>query len=303
MKKIFIAVILIIAVNSSYACNICGCGGGNTYMGLMPNFKNHFFGLRYNYASFHTQLLNDPTQFSNNYYNSVEVWGGINISQKFRVMGFVPYYINKQVDDDGIMSKNGLGDITLIAQYQFFHSFSLLPNHKSMEQQLWLGGGIKAPTGSFKQNPNDTTTTVADINAQLGTGSTDFILNGLYSIRVGSYGLNLSANYKFNTLNSDHYQYGNKFTANAIAYYRFNNKRNTITPNAGLGYETVKGNRLNGTEVQFTGSHVTTGLVGLEFNFSSVGIGLNAQIPIQQSFAEGQTTMKMRGMAHITFTL
>jgi len=59
MKKIFIAVILFIAVNSSYACNICGCGGGNTYMGLMPNFKNHFFGLRYNYASFHTQLLND----------------------------------------------------------------------------------------------------------------------------------------------------------------------------------------------------------------------------------------------------
>ena len=67
----------------------------------MPDFQNTFFGIRYQYSYFHTQLLNDPSQFSKNYYNEMEVWGGINLSRKVRILAFVPYYQNKQVDDVG----------------------------------------------------------------------------------------------------------------------------------------------------------------------------------------------------------
>ena len=55
------------------ACPICGCGPGNLYMGLLPDFKYHFIGLRYHYTRYHTQLISDPSQFSTNYYNSIEL--------------------------------------------------------------------------------------------------------------------------------------------------------------------------------------------------------------------------------------
>ena len=190
-------------------------------MGLLPGFKNKFIGLRYHYVRFHTQLANDVSKFSHNYYNSIEFWGGWNIGKKWQVLAFVPYYYNKQADDDGVSYKKGPGDITLLANYQLLHIRSMNKNNKSIEQILWFGGGLKLPTGTFKVNPADSTTTLADINAQIGTGSTDFLLNALYHIRIGFFGVSTSMNYKIGTTNSTKYKFGNKFTANSIAYYRF----------------------------------------------------------------------------------
>ncbi len=303
MRKIIFFILLIIISFNSFACPICGCGGGNLYFGLLPNFNNKFIGVRYHYAEYHTQLANDPTQFSTNYYNSTEIWGGFNIGKKFKVLGFVPYYSNKQIDDDGTTFKNGLGDITLMGQYKLLDIVKNAAGNKVLQQQLWIGGGLKLPTGSFNVNPKDTTTTIADINAQLGTGSIDFILNGLYTLTVGNVGINASATYKINSLNSDNYKYGNKFTSNCIAFYKIATKKNTISPNIGIGYETVNSNILNSSKVQYTGSHVTNAIAGVEFGFKKIGIGMNAQIPLEQNFAEGQTQLRFKAMAHITFSL
>ena len=174
MKKILVVAILSIAVSTSNACNICGCGGGNLYMGLFPYFKNHFFGVRYSYAQYNTSLLNNPAQFSHNYYNTTEVWAGFNIGKRWQVLGFLPYHFNVQNDDDlGRTTKSGLGDITILADYKVFDMHYLNKESRSISQQVWIGGGIKVPTGSFNVNVNDSTTTLADINAQIGTGSVD----------------------------------------------------------------------------------------------------------------------------------
>ena len=65
----------------------------------------------------------------------------------------------------------------------------------------------------------DSNTTVADINAQIGTGSVDFLINGMYGLSIRNFGLNLSASYKINTVNAQNYKYGNKFQGNLIASY------------------------------------------------------------------------------------
>lgn len=304
MKKSMLILLITISVTASAgACPICGCGGGNVYFGLFPNFKSKFIGLRYNYAGYHTQLANDETQFSTNHYNSTEIWGGFNVGRKFKVLAFIPYYSNKQIDDDGTTYKNGLGDITLMGQYLLWDDIKTINAGKAVQQQFWIGGGVKLATGSFNIDPKDSATTVADINAQLGTGSTDFLLNVLYSISAGNFGVSTSATYKINTLNKDQYKYGDKFSTNCIAYYRIAVKKNSISPNLGVEYESVSGNSLDSKKVQYTGSHLNTAIAGVELGFNKIALGLNAQIPMEQNFAEGQTKLKFKAMAHITFSL
>jgi hypothetical protein len=224
------------------------------------------------------------------------------IGKKVQLMAFIPYYVNKQVDDDGTTWTHGLGDITVMGQYLIFQHSKSLGLHKMMNQQLWLGGGLKLPTGPFNTNV-DSSTTVADVNAQIGTGSLDFLLNGMYTLNIKDYGINVTASYKINTINGDGYKYGNKFTSNLIAFYHLSVHHNTITPNIGIGYEKVGANTIETKSVQFTGSTVTTGIMGVEYNFNRMAIGINGQLPFIQNFAEGQTKLKFTGMMHITFEL
>ncbi len=303
MKKTIITILLFVAVTQTNACPFCGCGGGNLYMGLMPDFQKAFVGLRYHYSQFHTTLFSDPSQFSTNYYNTIEAYGGVNIGKRFQVLAFIPYYQNKQVDDDGTTTPHGLGDITVMGQYMAFNSTSLTAGKKVLQQQLWVGAGLKVPTGSFNLDLSNPDVTVADINAQLGTASTDVLLNAMYSVRLENFGVNVSGNYKLNTVNKQGYQYGNKLTGNVIGYYLFGVKHLGISPNAGIGYENVAGNTLHTEKVQYTGSKVTNAIIGVELNLRKIGFGINGQLPIAQSFAEGQTQLKFKAMAHLTYSL
>ncbi|HTQ65312.1 MAG TPA: transporter [Puia sp.] len=302
MKKIIFILLMFISA-SSYACDICGCGGSNLYLGLLPNFKSTFIGLRYHYSQFHTVLANDPSEYSHNYYNTIEAWGGWNIGKRWQVLGFIPYYYNKQMDDDGPSSKSGLGDITLLGNYLLLHTKKSTNQNDIVENELWIGAGVKLPTGGFRVNPSDSNTTVADINSQIGTGSTDFILNALYIFRFNRFGVSTTVNYKMNTANSSDYKYGNKLTATSLAFYRLRFGKMAMSPNAGVLYENTAGNNLSGEKVQYTGGWAVSAVAGIEFSFNKITAGFNLQDPLSQDYASGQTKMQFRGMAHITFAL
>lgn len=301
-KHIFLLLVAICLFFCSVkACPICGCGGGNLYVGLLPDFKYQFIGLRFHVSQYHSQLVGDPSQFSTNDYSSIELWGGIRLGKKFQLLAFIPYYMNKQADDDGTTYTKGLGDITFMGQYLVFKSSGHGSTRNSMNQQFWMGGGVKLPTGSFNANMLDSNTTVADINAQIGTGSVDFMINGMYGLSVRNFGLNLSASYKINTVNAQNYKYGNKFQSNLIASYRLGKGLTTTTPNIGLGYENVAINKLGTKSIQFTGSQILTAIAGVEIDFGKVGVGVNCQLPLTQNFAEGQTKMRFNGLMHLTY--
>ena len=303
MKRIiYIILFIIITTNTINACEICGCGGSNTYLGLLPDFKTKFIGLRYNHQYFKTVMAMDKTQFSNNYYNTTEIWGGVNVGKKWKLLAFVPYKFNKQAGDDDTTYNSGLGDITVLANYKLWNKVSVNGN-KGVSQQLWIGGGIKMPTGKFDFDSNDSTTTVAALNYQLGTGSIDFLFNVMYNVKFGNWGVNTTLNYKANIAKNG-YKFGNKIIANSIGYYRFITKNGSyISPNIGLMYESTAESTKLPTTMSSTGGYYATASVGVEFTIKKITIGINAALPISQNYADGQTTLSWRGNSHITFAL
>ena len=302
MKKYFFSVILVFVTVTSFACEICGCGGGNFYLGLLPGFRSKFVGVRYHYMNYNTQLKDDPSQFSHNYYNTMEVWGGINAGKRLQLLAFVPYHINKQADDDGISNTSGLGDVTLLANYQLLHTMKTSENTAGTEQQLWIGAGVKVPTGKFNADVKDPTTTIADVNAQLGTGSVDFLLNAMYNVRLGKWGVNNTLSYKENTAKNT-YSFGNKFALNSIAYYRVQHKTTGILPNVGIMYENTAQNKLASEKIATTGGYIATASAGVEVGMRYLTVGATAYTPFSQNYADGQTKLKWRSSVHVTFTL
>jgi hypothetical protein len=304
MKKTFIVSILfLIAFTTSNACEICGCGVGNFYMGMLPRFKSKFIGVRYSYMRYHTELAADKTQFSDDYYKTAEVWTGWNLSEKWQLLGFVPYHFNKKISDDGIKETNGLGDITLLTNYKLLHTRKTNAANGSVEQQLWIGGGIKLPTGAYHVDLSDPDANIGDVNSQAGTGTTDFLLNGMYHININRTGISTSLNYKINTANSEGYRFGNRLSVNSFVYHRLPVVGISIAPNIGVLYEHASINHSSGDVVEQTGGYIWNASAGVELNFNKIAVGINALLPVAQDFAERQTNAKNRGVVHVSFAL
>lgn len=303
-KKIIISLMLLCSTTfASFACDICGCGVGSYYLGILPEFNKRFIGLRYQHKSLQTHLgpLGQRTPITaDETYQSAELWGGWNIGSRFRILAFVPYNFNKRESQTGNGTKNGLGDIALMGYYKLLDKSGTL-GERLLVQSVWIGGGLKVPTGKYEpserlaiqESPN---------NFQLGTASTDFTLNAAYDIRYNDLGLNTNVNYKINTENKYHYRYGNKLTANMLAYYKFRLANVvTVAPNAGVLYETadkdVENNKYN---VEVSGGYSLSAVVGVEVAMKGLSFGANYQNVRSQDLAGGRAKAGNRLMVHMS---
>ena len=240
MKKIAIIVTALFCFTKGNACDICGCGVGGYYIGILPEFNKHVFGLRYRLNSIKTHIgPGGSTTYltSEENYQTIELWGGWNIGSKFRLMVAAPYSINERINQGITKTKNGIGDMSVNGYYLLLNKAQEISEKKNLLQTLWIGGGIKLPTGKYLDEDKQNTAQNANL-FQLGTGSFDLSLNMMYDVRLQDAGLNISAGYKMNTANKYEYRYGNKLTTSAQAYYkvRINDKFN-IAPSAGIMYE------------------------------------------------------------------
>ncbi|NML21965.1 transporter [Pseudoflavitalea sp. G-6-1-2] len=305
MKKHLLAAMLLLLTAPVFACDICGCGVGSYYIGILPEFNKKIIGIRYRYNSLKTHIgAGGQTSYltTRETFHTAEVWGGWNISRKFRVMGYIPVNFNEKKSQETTASKTGLGDMGVQGFYKLFDQRKTIGSNL-MVHALWLGAGLKLPTGKYESPAKDQSAPDANL-FQLGTGSTDFTVNAMYDLRIQDAGINAAASYKINTANSDDYRYGNRLSASMQAYYKFRILNAfTLSPNAGVLYETAEHDKDAGFSTDVSGGNLLLGTAGLEAAFAKFAIGAGFQHPLSQDLAGGFVKANSRAMVHISFLL
>jgi len=304
MKKIFFLLLILASAIPAKACDICGCGVGGNYIGILPDFNKKILGLRYRYNSLRSHIGttgNSTYLTTKELFHTAEWWGGWNISKKWRVMAILPFSFAEKTNQGSSKQKNGMGDVAVSGFYQLMNKKTTAGHSKLLLQNLWVGGGVKLPSGKY--NPADKINSSQNSNLfQLGTGSTDFTLNAMYDIRLQDIGFNLNSSYKINTANKYNYRYGNRLSISTQLYHKFSiGKKSNVAPNAGILFERSQKDMENNLQLHASGGKITMGSIGAEVSYKKIMFGLNWQTPLSQDLASGIVKAGNKAMVHAAF--
>jgi hypothetical protein len=298
MSKILLSFLFVTIAIASYACEFCGCGVGNFYLGILPQFSKNFVGARYQAQRFNSHVGLHPSLATSEYFQSTEMWGRFYPIPRLQVMTMVTYHVNKQATTSGNIYLEGLGDIPLLVNYNLINTTRDDDDHL-VNHDLWVGGGSKLPTGKYKFQ--ESPTEVANANFQLGTGSLDFFMNGLYTLRYKRVGVNADVTYKMNTYNSEQYRFGNKF--NGSVSFVFIQQIGTlgVMPSAGMYIEDSAQNKSVSITIADSGGSAAFTTAGLQLYWGKISVGGSYRTPVSQNLANGRIKAHDRVMLHTTF--
>lgn len=299
MKKIYLVVsICMICILNTMACSTCGCSAGGSSIGILPQFNNHFVGIRFYHRSFtstmtHNASNNGVTQSHEN-YSTVELFARFYPSKKIQILMLLPYNYFLQKEGNTVFQTNGIGDPTILANYVIVNTAQ--KSKSDWKHNLLAGAGIKLPLGKYQQIHKGET----DFNSNLqnGTGSTDFIVDMMYTLRRKSIGLNAEISYKYNLVNSFQYHFGNRINTSLSLFYWFSKKKISVLPQVGLNFEHAQQDNKMKAIITQSGGNGLYVLPGLDIYISRFAFGAKAFVPTYQNYAHNQIKSHTRWMAN-----
>lgn len=274
----------------SNACDMCGCAWGNNYTGIMPKYHKNFVGVQYYHHSFRTSELpsllnpNKEKDYENgDVFSSYRLYGRYYLLPRLQLFAFVPYQMHAVTDKANNTERyGGLGDIQVSANYILLNTGDSADT--KFKQTLGIGGGVKAPTGRFR---NETGQEMLSPSLQIGTGAWDFNFSANYTLRYEKVGVNLSGSYGISGENEYEYRYGNKWNGDMRFFIWKNVRSVSFLPNVGLTMQNADKDRYYGITKNLTGGESVLFHFGTEMYYKSIACNFNAGIPIQQNLAEG----------------
>lgn len=297
-----ILIMIFSQVTELQACDICGCGVGGYYSGMLPEYHKHFIGLRWRFSGFRSDLGHEGESigaYSKEYFHTLELMGRFYPHRRVQILAFVPLSYHLQVTPTMNKSLVGLGDASILALYNIYNT-SFWKEQKTKHNWL-LGGGIKVPTGTFQHKNEDGKLITPSL--QLGTGSVDFLISNIYTIRHKRWGVNTNITYKINLPNEDAYKFGNQLSASAIAFFLHKMKKKNwgFMPKVGVVFEHANYNLKHGYKRINTGGNQLIAMIGLEIYHKKIQLGLNYQQPTWQQLSDGLVEAGPRFMANINY--
>jgi len=209
-SKLFVTLGIAAVSASSQACSVCiahAIGAGLRALGAQSlHHGKTIIGFSYlNFAKSNVGDVAGTTEkHSQNEYTLEALHG---LSDSWMVHVTAPYVMKSLLATGAApVRTQGLGDITVGANYQLPTSFKNVP-------VFALSGDVKLPTGP--NSLKDSTGTLLDAHSQIGTGSTDFAVGLLATQHLGSDLAFGSLRYRINGANSSGYRYGQ------VGFYSF----------------------------------------------------------------------------------
>lgn len=293
-------------------CDLCGC-----FFGIEPNYNQNSVGIRYSYFKFENDpvsttttmaVLNrgpgfpsvdhetDPNKQETEIYSKIEIVGKYNVNKNLRLLLTIPYKLND------INGKNvrDFGDVSITAQYLLYATEMSLKNESRYRQRVYVGLGIKAPTGAFNKQ---LTYGITEPHFQPGTGAFDFQFSGTYFAKYKDFGFNADASYSIATTNKNEYQFANRFNANSSVFYQFPIDEVGFLPHAGVYLETAGFDKQSNVEVDDSGGNVLFLTGGLDVYFSSFSLNMTYQYPVQDKLNGSQVPNKFRIITGLSYFL
>ncbi|MEZ4798615.1 MAG: hypothetical protein R2809_02325 [Flavobacteriales bacterium] len=220
MKKIITLIVLITISTNLLACDICGCGAGGSFLGIIPQFGRTQFGIRSSFRTFdHPNTIlnvngNSIVQRDENFQTDFT----LRLFKKNRIQYFfqAPYKINTRYESLRTTTLLGIGDIQVGATY------TLIQQQDSsairFKNLLAMGGGFTLPTGKYMQR--DETKVIMPALFQLGSGAFQYNANLYYSLRYKRWGAMVNAQYVYAEQNEMKYQFGQRYQSSLALFYR-----------------------------------------------------------------------------------
>lgn len=300
MKKFLLAVICLVGMYSSaVACDACGCSSGGSYLGTMPQIQRSFIGLRHNWRSYTVTPADGSSGRIYENYHSSDLWVRYFPHKRVQVLASIPYnYYSRQTDTKTVITQ-GLGDISLMAGYMVFNNGDSIG--KLWKHTFSVNAGIKLPTGRYNIRNEGLRLNPA---MQPGTGSIDYLATLFYSIRYKKVGMAVDANARFCSVNPNDYKQGNRYSASARVFvWQKMGFSSSILPMAGVSFDYATQDRDLGSIVAESGGKGLFAVAGVEYYYRSLGVGVNYQLPVSTTLAQGTTkaTGKLGAQLMITF--
>lgn len=302
MKKIIFTIVLLNFVGSSQACDMCGFSAQSNFMGSMPQVQKNFIGLKFNHSSFitsHQSIIPDLPRVSlRNSFNSLDFTSRWAVNSKWQLFAYLPYIANVINEKRISIPSKGIGDLSLMASYIFFNT-STTRNYK---QLLLMSAGLKIPTGNFNlKDKND----LLHPNVQPGSGSYDFPISFLYSIRRNSLSAFIESGIKINSCNSIGYKFGNRVSSQLKFLYWGKYKNTVIMPSISLGYSMAqKDQKKISNQIKkesYTGGSTLYLLAGMDIYYKDFSFSFNLQHALYEYLSNGNTKSNPRFVVGINY--
>ncbi|AHM62483.1 hypothetical protein D770_21170 [Flammeovirgaceae bacterium 311] len=308
MKNIFVVTALLLGLLfggfTTQACDK-GCTMGGNYMGILPQFNKHFVGMRYNTRSYtltgtHTHMMNGMPHthsvITEEQYSTMEAWGRFYPTRRIQLFAFVPYVMNRQTTNGSSIHQQGLGDISLMANYSLINTGDSAGH--TFKHTLQVGGGAKLPTGAYGARHNDE---VLPAHMQAGSGSVDVLLNALYTVRYKQTGLSTDFTYRFNGEGKNRYQFGYRYSGSTNLFYWHKAGAISLLPSAGLYYEKAKPDSYHDQHKMQGGGGALFSNLGLNAYYRNFAAGATWQLPLAQQNEQHITSANSRTQFSISY--
>lgn len=285
--SILLLVFIFLSPQMSFACDVCGCSVNANYFGILPQFNKNFVGVRFNQSYFDLQhtpsLFPKPEQAYSENLNRYEIWGRYFISNRLIAFVNIPWQFNMRKDQGVEQSYTGVSDASISLAYILFNTGDSVK--QKWRNTLMLGSGIKLPTGKFRSDK--------PASIQTGTGTFDYHLNLIYTIRYKSYGMNADATYRINGTN-DTYKYGNRLISSFRFFYWKQQKTHSLLPNVGVLFETAQRDQSNNIPQLYTGGNGFYFSGGADIYIKRVVFGVNVSAPFAEHLNRGYARTQHR---------